>query len=475
MAIIPGITPKSPVIGEELNSDNFAIVAGQYSVKIDPTSTGLTSSPAGLKVAASPVVPPADFFRSASGATLPDGASDFTEAISHNGNIGIRQAVDPISPLTFGNLAQNDIIRMFSDAPNPHQFYGFGIGPATVRYQVAIQGGLHTFYGGTSATASRQFASLKDRDAIFGEPLAAGEGHWQIGTAGAGDNGYLRFRSPDGAAGANKIQAEILCDGFSGNAGVTGSTMEFRTAATSGANTPLINRMLINGGGDLMVSDPAAPYAAGTGSTALVTINGSLRVRGGAIAGIGGGRQTGGIVFGAGPGGGGLDPSGGALGDSDGGISSSADGIIDIYSNGTVAARFASGGACSKPGGGLWAALSDERVKRDVAAHTPNPTATLALEPIEFFYNGEGSSIDDGKRHVGFSAQALQSSAFSHWVTDGTESIDGEAVRQVDLSNLTFELLGVVKAQALAIEALELRLSALEPKNATAAQVAKRK
>ena len=603
MAIIPGITPKSPVIGEELNSDNFAIVAGQYSVKIDPAGNVVPSSSAtGLKLqaplggniigvvtnvapsvilpvanlfefsmpantdvriralvarqvyitsegeypggsfttstaaivnlgtafvpadnnvhvagelnvvrvqdiltgrlfvvtvwrlagiagnwsgwvqeigvttlaVAPPVTPPADFFRSVSGTTLPDGANDYTEGITHNGNVGIRQAADPISPLQFGDIVQNDVIRMFSDAPNPHQFYGFGIGPATVRYQVAIQGGIHAFYGGVSATASRQFASIKDRDAVFGEPLAAGEGHWQIGTAGAGDNGYLRFRSPDGAAGANKIQAEIFCDGFSGNGGITGSTMEFRTAATTGPNTPLINRMQLNGGGDLMVSDPAAPYTAGTGSTALVTINGALRMRGGVIAAVGGGRQTGGIVFGAGPGGGGLDPSG-ASGDSDGGISSSADGIIDIYSNGTVAARFASGGACSKPGGGLWAALSDERVKRDISMHVPNPTATLDLEPIEFFYNGEGGSVDDGKRHVGFSAQALQQTAFSHWVTVGSEAIDGEAVRQVDLSNLTYELLGVVKMQQQMIETLEARLSALEPKTATPAQIAKRK
>ena len=458
MAIIPGITPKSPVIGEELNSDNFAITAGQYSVKIDPASVGLTSSPAGLKVVVG--TPPADFFRSGNGATLPDGASDFTEAITHNGNIGIRQTADPISPLTFGDIVQNDVIRLFTTAPNPHQFYGFGVNPDVLRYQVNNTTSAHRFYGASSATTSKQFASLKDRDAILGEPLAAGEGHWQIGTAGVGDNGYIRFRSPDGAAGANKIQAEIVCDAFSGNAGVNGSTMEFRTATTTGPNTPLITRMQINGNGDLMVSDPAAPYSAATGSTALVTINGALRMRGGAIT-PGGNRQSGGIIFGAGPGGGGIDSTG-TLGDTDGGISSTVDGRIDIYCNGAAAFTFAAGGVASKQGGGLWAVLSDVRTKRDIAPHTPNPTATLALEPIEFFYNGEGGSIDDGKRHVGFSAQDLQQTAFSHWVTVGSEAIDGEPVRQVDLSNLTMELLGVVKMQAKAIESLEAKVKALE-------------
>ena len=637
MAIIPGITPKSPVIGEELNSDNFAVVAGQYSVKIDPAGNVVPSSSAtGLKlqaplggniigvvtnVAPSVILPVAnlfevsmpastdvriralvarqvyitsegeypggsfttstaaivnlgtafvpadnnvhvagelnvvrvqdiltgrlfvvtvwrlagiagnwsgwveeigvttlsvsgpaapttnvlavadigpgpttslvstvngvvssipvsalpDFFRSANGGNTPDGASDFTEAITHNGNLGIRQTADPVSPLHFGDIVQNDVIRLFTTASNPHQFYGFGVNPDVLRYQVNNTTSAHRFYGASSATTSKQFASLKDRDAIFGDPLAAGEGHWQIGTAGVGDNGYIRFRSPDGAAGANKIQAEIVCDAFSGNGGVNGSTMEFRTATTTGPNTPLITRMQINGNGDLMVSDPNAPYSASTGSAALVTINGALRVRGGAlVAGGGPTRQSGGIIFGAGVGAGGVDTTG-TLGDTDGGISSTVDGRIDIYCNGAAAFTFAAGGVASKQGGGLWAVLSDVRTKRNIAAHTPNPMATLALEPIEFYYNGEGGSIDDGKRHVGFSAQNLQQTAFSHWVTVGSEAIDGEAVRQVDLSNLTYELLGVVKMQAKAIEALELRLAALEPKTAITAQIAKRK
>ena len=450
MAIIPGITPKSPVIGEELNSDNFAITAGQYSVKIDPASVGLTSSPAGLKVVAG--TPPADFFRSGNGATLPDGVNDYTEAITHNGNLGIGQAIPPIAPLTFGDPIRNDVIRLFgSGTPDPHQFYGFGINSNTLRYQVSSVNGAHQFYGGTSSSTSKQFLKVADKTLTIGEPLAPlGEGHWRVYTAG--DDGYIEFRSPDVALGTNKVQARIYCNGWSGNSNFTGSAIAFETAWEGAPNTPLVNRLHIASGGDVLVSDPAAPYNSGSGGFALLTVNGAIRLKGGAIApGSNTTRQSGGLVFGE-----------GGQGDTDGGISSTVDGRIDIYCNGGAAFTFAAGGTASKQGGGLWAVLSDVRTKRDIAAHTPNPAATLALEPIEFYYNGEGGSIDDGKRHVGFSAQDLQKTAFSHWVTEGSETIDGEPVRQVDLSNLTMELLGVVKMQQQAIETLEAKVKALE-------------
>jgi len=61
-----------------------------------------------------------------------------------------------------------------------------------------------------------------------------------------------------------------------------------------------------------------------------------------------------------------------------------------------------------KPGGGSWAAPSDDRIKQNVAAYTSGLDAVCALQPITYEYNGEGGVPADGRRHVGLSAQATQ-------------------------------------------------------------------
>jgi hypothetical protein len=49
--------------------------------------------------------------------------------------------------------------------------------------------------------------------------------------------------------------------------------------------------------------------------------------------------------------------------------------------------------------------VSDERVKREVAAFTRGLKEIVALKPITYFYNGLGGTIDTGKRRIGLIAQ----------------------------------------------------------------------
>jgi hypothetical protein len=58
-----------------------------------------------------------------------------------------------------------------------------------------------------------------------------------------------------------------------------------------------------------------------------------------------------------------------------------------------------------KPGGGSWAATSDERVKRNVRPYDAGLADICELLPIRFEYNGDGGTTDDGVTHYGLSAQ----------------------------------------------------------------------
>jgi hypothetical protein len=415
----------------------------------------------------SATIPTQSHFMSANGTAVPDGVTDMTERISHNGFVGIAQAIDPISPLTFGDPVRNDIIRMFGNTnPSDHQFYGFGVNGNTTRYQVNSTAGVHRFYGAISPTASKEYGSIADRKLTLGDPAEPiGIGHFTQGTIG--DDGYLQYRSPNAVTSPNKVQAEVYFDAYSGNPGavgqqISGSMMMFRTASTQIANSPLLDRSMINGDGDHLFSKQSDVYTAsnaGTGALALMTVNGAIRVASGPI-GIGNNRQSAGIVWGAGATFGGYQVGA----ETDGGITSIADNNTTFYNNGVITGRV-DGLLWSKAGGGLWAALSDIRTKRDVKPHTPS-VSVLKLTPIEFYYNGQAGTLDDGTRYVGFSAQDLLETGYAHWVTPSLMALDGEVwneethtpeerAYQVDSSNLIYELLGVIKTLAARVDALE--------------------
>ena len=58
-----------------------------------------------------------------------------------------------------------------------------------------------------------------------------------------------------------------------------------------------------------------------------------------------------------------------------------------------------------KPGGGPWAAASDERVKQNIRPYESGLAEIRRLVPIAFEYNGEGDTKADGATYHGLSAQ----------------------------------------------------------------------
>lgn len=65
-------------------------------------------------------------------------------------------------------------------------------------------------------------------------------------------------------------------------------------------------------------------------------------------------------------------------------------------------------GNAYKPGGGVWAATSDERLKRDIAPYDAGLPEVLRLDPIRYKFNGQGGTRDDDVERIGLSAQAAQ-------------------------------------------------------------------
>lgn len=123
-------------------------------------------------------------------------------------------------------------------------------------------------------------------------------------------------------------------------------------------------------------------------------------------------------------------------------------------------------GTISKIGGGSFAAISDERMKKEIVPFTSGLDKVLAIEPKKFKYDAvEGTptenypqSITD-KQQYGVIAQQLQK------VCPEMVSTDGQGFLSVDLSNLSLLLINAVKEQQALITALTARVVALETAN----------
>ncbi|GAA4161102.1 hypothetical protein GCM10022217_26230 [Chryseobacterium ginsenosidimutans] len=76
------------------------------------------------------------------------------------GYVGINSQ-SPHGQLTLGNLVMNRKIILFETVNNDHQFYGFGINGATLRYQTDGAGSDHVFYSASSPTTSTELARIK--------------------------------------------------------------------------------------------------------------------------------------------------------------------------------------------------------------------------------------------------------------------------------------------------------------------------
>ncbi|HSN61908.1 MAG TPA: tail fiber domain-containing protein [Ferruginibacter sp.] len=81
-------------------------------------------------------------------------------AINSVGYIGVGNAI-PNAPLQFPNTLANRKIVMWENTNNDHQYYGFGINGATLRYQVDAPGAAHRFYSGTGTSSSNLLMTIQ--------------------------------------------------------------------------------------------------------------------------------------------------------------------------------------------------------------------------------------------------------------------------------------------------------------------------
>lgn len=126
-------------------------------------------------------------------------------------------------------------------------------------------------------------------------------------------------------------------------------------------------------------------------------------------------------------------------------------------------------GAAYKPGGGAWAATSDDRTKQNVEPYQSGLDQILQLEPIAFQYNGLGQTPNDGKTYYGLSAQSTQPimPELVHSLDEPKESLThpGEMLAReedilpgqlaTDLGSLPLALVNAIKTLAARVEYLE--------------------
>ncbi len=79
--------------------------------------------------------------------------------INTNGYIGIG-GVHPNAQLQLSNTLANRKIVLWDGSNNDHQYFGLGIEPGTMRYNVAEIGNVHSFYAGASASSSTLLMSI---------------------------------------------------------------------------------------------------------------------------------------------------------------------------------------------------------------------------------------------------------------------------------------------------------------------------
>jgi Chaperone of endosialidase len=91
--------------------------------------------------------------------------------IKGNGNVGIGNAA-PHAQLQFSNSAINRKLVLWETFNNDHQYYGFGINAAALRYQVDGTSSSHVFYAGATATTSNElFRIIGNGNAILAGTL----------------------------------------------------------------------------------------------------------------------------------------------------------------------------------------------------------------------------------------------------------------------------------------------------------------
>jgi len=132
-----------------------------------------------------------------------------------------------------------------------------------------------------------------------------------------------------------------------------------------------------------------------------------------------------------------------------------------IISSNLTNGNFTITGAGFQPGGGLWTATSDARVKSNVAPYQLSVADLETLNPVTYTYNGLYGTVNNGKTHHGFIAQDVLNTPFQSMVDTYTyedkETNTSTEIYSINTTQLVFALLNAVKE-------LNQRIAALEAK-----------
>ena len=135
---------------------------------------------------------------------------------------------------------------------------------------------------------------------------------------------------------------------------------------------------------------------------------------------------------------------------------------VRIVNNGGGSALEILNGQAYKPGGGVWEASSDFRLKKDIKPYEDGLSELLKIRPVRYKYN-ELSGFSDSKEYIGVIAQELQESA--PYMVHGKINVrDNNSYLTVDNSAMTYMLINAVKEQQKMIEDLQKEVEALKSK-----------
>jgi len=143
-------------------------------------------------------------------------------------------------------------------------------------------------------------------------------------------------------------------------------------------------------------------------------------------------------------------------------MDSSDTGAFILRRNGTLVYFFAMDGVAFKPGGGSWAAISDERSKSDIQPLTGTLDRLLKLRGHAYTYKPE--FVENGRAlpgtQIGLVAQEVEA-VFPDWVSTGPDGM--KQVTERSTTALMVEALRDLRAEKDAeINDLKARLEKLE-------------
>ena len=137
-----------------------------------------------------------------------------------------------VSPLTAQNTIANKKLVLYSSGADNHQFYGLGINPNVLRYQVDATSSRHSFYAATGASASNELMSIQgDGNIAMGVSFAQNKLDIQASATRTGTHATARPLYITGSMleGSNGIE-------FRHENGTQGIGFGFNTIYATGSN-----------------------------------------------------------------------------------------------------------------------------------------------------------------------------------------------------------------------------------------------